>query len=317
MQDYNDEFNKNFSNEQTTRLNNPSIVEELIVMKTREKLYMPLNFQDPEERLSTSPECPSLELRSLWRRKICLWSFRVADHFSLSREIVAISMSHYDRFMASLTHTRPEFVSSRLASLVSLTTLYLATKVQLRRHIPIKTFAALSAGRYSVEEITSMETEIISVLDWKLNPPTQESFVGLLLEMLPISEYVKMDIFERAQYNTEISLCDNSLTKYPASTIAYSSILLAMENTNHLYLPADLCDQFVTNVAEMIGIVHTSQDVQDARECIMQIEKQSEKHTFEYSGEVASETSLKDNGDTHTINFGGNTEATSPSDVTL
>ena len=46
MQDYNDEFNKNFSNEQTTRLNNPSIVEELIVMKTRDKLYMPLNFQD-------------------------------------------------------------------------------------------------------------------------------------------------------------------------------------------------------------------------------------------------------------------------------
>lgn len=82
----------------------------------------------------SSTSSPSL--KSVWRRKMCIWSFRVVDHFNIPRDVVSTAMSYYDRFLSSLDSD----YTSRQASLVGLTALFMAIKVTQRRHAPIATF---------------------------------------------------------------------------------------------------------------------------------------------------------------------------------
>lgn len=72
-------------------------------------------------------------LNSAWREKICHWSFNVIDHFDLSREVVAVSMSLFDRFLA----TRSNRCNGSTALLASLTTLHIAIKVHEVRKIKL------------------------------------------------------------------------------------------------------------------------------------------------------------------------------------
>ena len=39
------------------------------------------------------------DIDSLCRRRMCEWSYRIADHFGGQREIVAISINYLDRFL--------------------------------------------------------------------------------------------------------------------------------------------------------------------------------------------------------------------------
>ena len=72
-------------------------------------------------------------LNSAWREKICHWSFNVIDHFDLSIEVVAVSMSLFDRFLA----TRSNRCNGSTALLASLTTLHIAIKVHEVRKIKL------------------------------------------------------------------------------------------------------------------------------------------------------------------------------------
>lgn len=306
----------NVLNQPTSLMGNPEVFDQLTVMQKREVSYIVPSYEDLIARNSDKLELPSFELQLSWRRKICLWAFRVADHFILPREIVATSMSHYDRFMALINRTGVERISSRFVSLVSLTSLYLAVKVDMRRHIPIRMFVTLSAGRYTMEDIISMEKEIISVLDWKLHPPTQQNFVHLFLEMLPVAEYLKNDIFERAEYNTEISLCSYHLSTFASSTVAFASILLALEKTSIAVLPFEVRNQFFQKIMNLGATALKSDDVQIAKISIQEIERLSATQPYEGRKESVHDISFQHPYDQGTRNVGAS-NCTSPADVTI
>jgi hypothetical protein len=70
-----------------------SIVDRVVTMRRQEDgpyLY--------ESYLLGAEEA---QLDFTWREKITHWSYNVVDHFELSREVVAISLNLFDRFLAT------------------------------------------------------------------------------------------------------------------------------------------------------------------------------------------------------------------------
>ena len=298
------------------KIENSEIAEQLAVMQKRELSHSTPCYEVLLKECNEKIDTPSLDLQISWRRKICLWAFRVADHFNLPREVVATSMSHYDRFMAILNRSGEERISSRFVSLVSVTSLYLAAKVDQRRHIPITTFVTLCAGRYTMEDIICMEKHMISVLEWKLHPPTQQTFVSLFLELMPAQEHLKNDLFERAQYNTEISLCSFELSTYASSTVAMASIILALDATSPDVIALKVRNQFLQNVMNATELVIKPDDVQFVKDSILEIERLSGAQPCEGRKELAQQTSFQHPYD-QSNRYTRNSNCTSPSDVTI
>ena len=69
-----------------------------------------------------------------------LQTYSVVDHFDLSRETVAISLSLFDRYCATLGNQ----CDGSIALLTSLTTLSVAVKINETKSIHLRTLADLS-----------------------------------------------------------------------------------------------------------------------------------------------------------------------------
>ena len=158
-------------------------------------------------------------IKEEWRTKICMWLFTIVDHYNLPREVVALSMNYFDRFMAASStcsdttdllldvRTGNAYPNTELARLTSLTVLFLSTKLHFGQTIEHDAFgypmngrlyqvpslddlSQLSGGNpgqdpFTVETIQSMEELLLSQLQWKLHPPTLHTYIHHLLQILP------------------------------------------------------------------------------------------------------------------------------------
>lgn len=192
-------------------------------------------------------------LNSSWREKICHWSFNVIDHFDLSREVVAVSMNLFDRYLA----TRGNRCNGSTALLASLTTLHIAIKVHEVRKIKLTTLANLSRGQFGPKHIEEMEWQVLTSLHWHIHPPTSMSFLSHLLLLLPekVSDASKEEIYAMSRYITELSVCDSSFVDMNPSAVAYSAILNSFEDKRYrrLITPA-IREQFFRAIATHVGL---------------------------------------------------------------
>ena len=90
----------------------------------------------------------------------------------------------------------------------------------------------MSKGLFQEDQILKMERCIIESLSWFLNPPTASMFLHVanpLVEASTIDPQVSYKIAELSRYLVEISVCESYFTDKQPSSIAYASILVAME----------------------------------------------------------------------------------------
>lgn len=204
------------------------------------------------------------QLNSSWREKICHWSFNVVDHFDLSREVVAVSMSLFDRYLA----TRNNKCNGSIALLSSLTTLHIAIKVHEVRKIKLTTLANLSRGQFGPKHIEEMEWKVLNSLNWRIHPPTSMSFLSHLLLLLPpqVTDLSKEDIYALSRYITELSVCDSSFVETYPSAVAFSAILNSLEDRRYRRLiPTGVREQFLRAIATHVGLRHDDEHVLSAR----------------------------------------------------
>ena len=124
-------------------------------------------------------------------------SYNVVDYFDLSREVVALSMSLFDRFFA----TRICMPSSDLVLLASIATLHIAIKTRESAIIKLSTLSWFGRGRFSESRIAHMELLILTNLRWLVNPPTTTAFVMHLLLLLPdMNLNLKREIHESSRF---------------------------------------------------------------------------------------------------------------------
>lgn len=203
------------------------------------------------------------QLNASWREKICQWSYNVVDHFDLPREVVAISLDLFDRYLA----TRGNQCSGNMALLASLTTLHIAIKVHSEKNIKVTTLAALSRGQFASEHIEQMEWRIMSALGWKLHPPTLFAFVSHLLMLFPndVHHLVRKELFEVAIYMAELSVCDSYFVRFPASAVAMAAIINVMEDMPPSRLSLRSRDEFWSTLSLHVKGFHAG-DIASARD---------------------------------------------------
>ncbi len=217
-------------------------------LRTQDEPSNPTEGRDGEKELS-------FYVHGTWREQICLWSYRVVDHFDIPREIVEISLNLFDRFMAS----RGNRCNSNLALLASLTTLHLAIKIHSAdKRIKISTMANLSRGQFSARHIETMEWQILKAVGWKLHPPTVFAFISYFLRLLPSSEeadgLVRKDLFELSVYMAELSVCDSFFIHSTASTVAFAAVLNAMERMPYSRLSQAVREAFLQDLAQNLDL---------------------------------------------------------------
>ena len=170
------------------------------------------------------------------REQIVEWSFRVVDYFRIDREVVAVSLSFLDRFLATCRCDRTSF------KLAATTTLHLAVKLLYPCKLAdLGILSDLSRGEFDMADVCEMEEHILRSLSWKLHPPTAIAFCSLMLDHFFCSiscnnhKTVKLsfaecdDIYDVASFFSELAVCDYFFITMKPSTIALASILNALE----------------------------------------------------------------------------------------
>ena len=205
------------------------VISKVLAMKRREaSAYLYKNFlREPRSHKYLYGETPEDDVM-LWREKICHWTYSVIDHFNLSRKTVAISIDMFDRYLA----TKGNCCDGSHALLVSLTTLYIAIKVHEKKKIKLSTLSELSRSQFESRDIEEMEIKILQDISWLVHPPIAVDYTSLLLKFLPpsVPMPIRHRIFEHSRYMSELSVCDPVFIKYHQSTIAFASIINALEN---------------------------------------------------------------------------------------
>jgi hypothetical protein len=158
------------------------------------------------------------------RWKMCEWSYRVSEHFQISREIVAIAFDILDRFVDKCCCDRTVF------KLASMTTFYMATKLFHSKQISIQTLSDLSRGEFESNHIAEMESIILQTLNWNVNPPTIHAFLNGFHALLPYDDSSRMDtVYQRACFFAELSVYDYEFVTDGRRIIAAACVLNAME----------------------------------------------------------------------------------------
>mmetsp|Transcript_32994 Transcript_32994/g.76017 ORF Transcript_32994/g.76017 Transcript_32994/m.76017 type:complete len:315 (-) Transcript_32994:49-993(-) len=183
------------------------------------------------------------------RDKICGWYFDLADNYNLDRSIVSTSISFLDRYLSK------SFFSDRHVALASLTCLFIAIKIcEPRKVIKISTFSHLSRDLYSQKDIVEMEIKILKSLEWRLHLPTSIDFLNHFLELLPFntSPKYKEDLRSMAHYLTELSLFEQSFPSYKPSSIAFSSLIVALERSPKNYIRREEYSIFMDSLISIV-----------------------------------------------------------------
>lgn len=173
-----------------------------------------------------------------WREKICEWSYQVADHFDLTRDLVYIALNYVDRVCAASDTVELLQDKSRF-QLLAMASLCLAIKLHggMDTHVPgaessiVETIVHLGRGHYTADQLKAMEVDVLQRLQWLLNPPTPQAFVSYLLELFPVEE--KTEINDIALYIIELSVHDYYLISSKPSVLAISALSNAARMLGH------------------------------------------------------------------------------------
>jgi len=148
-----------------------------------------------------------------WRERICEWSYQVADHFDLPRDIVYVTLNYLDR-VCSVSSGVELLRDKGRFQLLAMTTLCIAIKVhgEMDTSVPraesliVDTILRLGRDQFKVQELEAMEIDALQQLEWLLHPPTPQMFVSYFIELFCTE--AKSELNDVALYLVELSVHD-------------------------------------------------------------------------------------------------------------
>lgn len=209
------------------------------------------------------------------REQIVEWSFRVVDYFRIDREVVAVSLSFLDRFLASCRCDRTSF------KLAATTTLHLAVKLLYPCKLAdLGILSDLSRGEFDMSDVSEMESHILHALSWNLHPPTAIAFASIFLDfffsssgMLHVPMNDLEDISDVSSFFCELAVCDYFFTPMRASRVALAAILNALEG---MFGPENSIACEVIRTAQQLGLM-SHPDLSAARNRLWELYERSEE----------------------------------------
>lgn len=182
-------------------------------------------------------------MNETWREKIVTWFNQLGENFMMSSETLSVATNYLDRYLSLKS------VGSVNFQLVSIASIFLASKVEEPKPFRTSDFVAMSDKIFSASDLRLMELELLCTLKWHLHPPTVTEFVHLLLLIFDDDDdddgeqcvsssrqYLNMEPSERQQQIAEHALryadltrIDSDFLKYPTSMIAVASVICALK----------------------------------------------------------------------------------------
>lgn len=192
----------------------------------------------------------------LCRLKMTQWCFNVVDYIKFRRETVCIAMSYLDRFLSSGCPRAQQVINCRRKyQLASMTTLFMAIKINEPVIVEIPMLSDLGKGLYTTGDFRQMETDILVALNWRMHGPTAQEFVLHLLTIMKQQMPTNCDIqkvMELAMYQIELSACDYYLMTQKPSVIATASIWNCVEHSSPA--ASDTLSRSLFELASSVGI---------------------------------------------------------------
>lgn len=210
------------------------------------------------------------------REQIVEWSFRVVDYFRIDREVVAVSLSFLDRFLANRRCDRTSF------KLAATTTLHLAVKLLYPCKLSdLGILSDLSRGEFEMKDVSEMESHILHVLCWNLHPPSSVAFTTIFLDYFFLSGDTGLnstdldDVYDVSSFFSELAVCDYYFVSVRASVIALASILNALEG---MFGPNNGLGVEVLRTAQRLRMcVGSHQDLSTVRNRLWELYERSEE----------------------------------------
>ena len=205
--------------------------------------------------LSRRRQSVEIEMISSWRHQMLDWAFQVAEIFGVDRDIVPSAFSILDRYLAiKLGGDEDGPISLEEFQLTSMVAMYIAIKnlVPVRK-LTVETLIEMSQGFYSPDDITSMERDILSELDWHVNPPTMIDFCRTYMGMFaePLVEPLANEVDAECQYIAELALDDSYFISKADSSVALATVLLAIQRVG---VRSFQTNSFLENLRGLVSI---------------------------------------------------------------
>ena len=173
------------------------------------------------------------------REKISSFYFSVIDEKNLDRRIVSIAFSYLKSFLTR----QSEASNARFYQLVMITSVYLAIKIHSsniykdgRPIIFIKEVTNWSDGVFTTQDISEMETRMLSTLNYKMNPPVPLNFLDILKPIIDadliLIPQVKQHIITISNWLCDVSVVDSYFSGVNPSSVAYAAILVAVDTSS-------------------------------------------------------------------------------------
>lgn len=144
----------------------------------------------------------------------------VADYLNAPRDAIMVGMSFVDRLVAAWP-----VITERNYKLLVVASFFLSMKILHRNKLQIDFLCRLSS--FSKKDIFSMESTILSHLEWKVHPPCATEFLRLYIENLDLPRAKLQAIEADATFYIEQSLFDSFFIPFCASQIAMAAFLNA------------------------------------------------------------------------------------------
>ena len=208
------------------------------------------------------------------REQIVEWSFRVVDYFRIDREVVSLSLSLLDRFLATCHCDRATF------KLAATTTLHLGVKLLHPCKLSdLGILSDLSRGEFSMRDVAEMEGHILQSLRWNLHPPTPIALSTLFLDCIVLDESINLsgadidDLHDISSFFTELALCDYFFIHLCPSEVAIVSIINALEG---MFGHHNKYSLQILSAARRLGLYH-NQDLSAVSHRLWELYERSEE----------------------------------------
>ena len=234
------------------------------------------------------------DTKILYRSKLFEWMYQLVDKYSLDRELVAIAGSYMDRYIPLSQHQHPSINRGYTYQLVGMTSLHLAIKItrDQGKCAGATSFARLSRGLFTEDDINTMEWSMLTTLQWRMHPPTAVTFATLLLMFVPrdaCSPFSRHDLFERIRYLLEISVTIPFFLGKKTSNMAVGAFIVIMESEEQPNVSeTEHRAQFKRYLFTVAGIDSDADKVIECRDAMKKIQQEA---AVELKKKVAVQTS--------------------------
>mmetsp|Transcript_20506 Transcript_20506/g.43367 ORF Transcript_20506/g.43367 Transcript_20506/m.43367 type:complete len:384 (+) Transcript_20506:35-1186(+) len=169
------------------------------------------------------------EVNATMRGILINWIIEVSQEYKLSQETLYLSKKIIDHVLGI------EEIPRQQLQLLGIVSLLLASKYEDVETPPIKTFAYISDGTCSPNEIIDMEKKVLGdYLKYHLTFPTEPQFLSRFLAVVSeeFEDEITLELEQLASFYCENTLLHYPFTFYKPSTISLSSVCLALYTLN-------------------------------------------------------------------------------------